>query len=339
MKKNVLFLLVIPVVLLTVNCCRREAQIECLKLSQSTLALIIDSTATLTAKILPEDAANCELLWKSYNEQVATVDNGKVTAKGVGMVEIDVSTKDGKYSTTCMVTVTHSLPIEPELVFVEGGTFLMGGFEEYVDPSELPQHSVTLSSFKIGKYEVTQKEWVAIMGDNPSLLQSNNYPVYGVSYNDIQKFLILLNNATGKNYRLPTEAQWEFAARGGNKSMGYIYSGSNNPNDVAWFWGNTHSQPNPVGKKAPNELGIYDMSGNVFEWTNDEYRDYTGNAQMDPSACASTESMNIVVRGGSCFLDKMFHGNKHYSRVTNRQITKPAFENNEELGFRLCLDE
>ena len=156
------------------------------------------------------------------------------------------------------------------MVAVEGGTFTMGATPEqgsYYNKSERPTHQVTVSSFWIGKTEVTQELWIALMGSNPSYFHSSNLqPVEHVSWNDCQEFITKLNEATGKTFRLPTEAEWEFAARGGNKSQGYKFSGSDNDDDVAWYDSNSGGKTHPVASKAPNELGIYDMSGNLFEW-------------------------------------------------------------------------
>ena len=151
----------------------------------------------------------------------------------------------------------------------------------------------------MGKYEVTQAQWKAVMGSNPSRFKGDNLPVENVSWDDVQAFIRKLNQLTGKRYRLPTEAEWEYAARGGNKSRGYKYAGGNNIDEVAWYDGNSGERTHPVGKKRPNELGLYDMSGNVWEWCSDWYdEDYYGNSpQNNPQGPASGSSR--VFRGGS----------------------------------------
>ena len=183
-----------------------------------------------------------------------------------------------------------------EMVRVEGGTFTMGATAEQGSDAwefEKPTHQVTLSSYSIGKTEVTQALWQAVMGKSVRQIASDlgektygvgsNYPMYYVSWQDCQEFITKLNALTGKNFRLPTEAEWEFAARGGNKSRGYQYSGSNALNDVAWYDDNSSNKTHPVAKKAPNELGIYDMSGNVNEWCSDWYGSYTSASQTNPT--------------------------------------------------------
>ena len=161
-----------------------------------------------------------------------------------------------------------------KMVFVEGGTFKMGSNNG--DWDERPEHSVTLDSYYIGQTEVTQKLWRIVMGNNPSYFKGDDLPVERVSWYACQDFIAKLNKITGENFRLPTEAEWEFAARGGVKSKGYTYSGSNNIDDVAWYYRNSNNRSHPVASKLPNELGIYDMSGNVSEWCQDLFRFYPG---------------------------------------------------------------
>ncbi len=187
-----------------------------------------------------------------------------------------------------------------EMMMVYAGTFTMGATSEMENPldNEKPAHKVTLpNNYRMGKTEVTQALWKAVMGSNPSYFKGDNKPVECVSWNDCQKFISKLNAATGKNFRLPTEAEWEFAARGGNISKHYQYSGSNNLNDVAWYDGNSSSTTHDVASKQANELGIYDMSGNVWEWCSDWYGSYSSNTQYDPAG--PTSGSYRVYRGGS----------------------------------------
>ena len=187
------------------------------------------------------------------------------------------------------------------MVYVSGGTFTMGATSEQGSDAydgEKPVHSVTLSSFYICKYEVTQALWKAVMGSNPSNWKGDDLPVETVSWDDCQTFIRKLNALTGKNFRLPTEAEWEFAARGGNNSRGYKYAGSNNIETVAWYDGNSGNKTHVVGTKSPNELGLYDMSGNVWEWCQDRYGSYSGASQTNPTGASS--GSNRVLRGGCC---------------------------------------
>lgn len=187
------------------------------------------------------------------------------------------------------------------MVYVEGGTFMMGATSEQgSDTSEQlslidddmyddakPVHHVTVSNFRIGKYEVTQCEWEAVMGENPSYFKGSNRPVENVSWDDCQKFIAKLNRVTGKRFRLPTEAEWEYAARGGNKSKGFTYAGSNNLDEVAWHDGNSDCKTHDVGTKCPNELGLYDMTGNVGEWCSDWFGAYSSAPQTNPGGSSS----------------------------------------------------
>ena len=215
------------------------------------------------------------------------------------------------------------------MIFVEGGTFIMGCTDDECYENERPAHQVTLSSFLIGKYPVTQKEWVAIMGTNPSHFQGdNNLPVEMVGFNDVYEFITRLNEATGKNYRLCTEAEWEFAARGGIYSQGYKYSGSNNINEVAWYEENSNARTHPVGTKQPNELGIYDMSGNVSEWCWDWFGFYIAEAQTNPQGPSA--GVGRVTRGGSWYLPVQD------CRVS-RRTSKLQESTSNYPGFRVAL--
>ena len=172
------------------------------------------------------------------------------------------------------------------MVYVSNGTFTMGGTSEQGSDAEFdekPTHSVTLSSYYICKYEVTQALWRAVMGSNPSNFKGDNLPVENVSWYDCQTFINRLNSYTGCNFRLPTEAEWEFAARGGNYSRHYKYSGSNYISDVGWYDDNSGNRSFPVGTKQANELGLYDMNGNVWEWCSDWYGSYNSYSQTDPT--------------------------------------------------------
>jgi len=214
-----------------------------------------------------------------------------------------------------------------EMVFVKGGTFKMGYHNG--DSDEKPVHRVTVSDFYIGKYEVTQKQWRAIMGNNPSYFKGDNLPVENVSWDDVQEFLKKLNTKTGKHYRLPTEAEWEYAARGGVKSRGYEYAGSNNIDEVAWYDGNSGNKTHPVGTKKPNELSIYDMSGNVWEWCHDWYATnyYRNSPHYNPQGPSNGDSR--VLRGGSWDYDA---GN---CRVANRYGDYPGYSDGND-GFRVA---
>ena len=229
------------------------------------------------------------------------------------------------------IFIAHNVMIE--MVRVEGGTFTMGATAEQASDAfsdELPTHKVTLSPFLIGKYEVSQTLWLAVMGENPSVNTGINLPVDNVTWNECQTFITKLNELTGKNFRLLTEAEWEYAARGGNKSKGYKYSGSNNLGDVAWYIDNSNNTSHAMGTKAPNELGIYDMTCNVMEWVSDWKGSYSSGAQTNPTGPDS--GTYRVNRGGS-------YGNvERLSRITNRNSIDPNMSS-KTMGLRLCLPE
>ena len=219
-----------------------------------------------------------------------------------------------------------------KMVKVAGGTFQMGATSEQgsdADSDEKPVHSVTLPDYYIGQTEVTQELWEVVMGSNPSnFMDSEQSPVEQVSWSDCQEFITKLNKLTGEKFRLPTEAEWEFAAKGGNEGKGYKYSGSNNPDAVAWYDDNSGGNTHTVAQKQANELGLYDMSGNVWEWCKDWYGGYSSNSQNNPIG-ASTGSYRVL-RGGS------WGSYARSVRVSSRHNCAPDYRY-YNFGLRLAL--
>jgi formylglycine-generating enzyme required for sulfatase activity len=209
---------------------------------------------------------------------------------------------------------------QPDMVVIRGGTFTMGE----VGVAE-PLHQVTLSTFAISKYPITQFQWTAIMGTNPSYFKGDNLPVEQVSWDEANEYIARLNQNTGKNYRLPTEAEWEYAAKGGQD---YEYGCTDNINEVAWFNGNSGNTTHPVGTKRPNGYGLYDMLGNVWEWCQDWYEGYGNVAVTNPTG-AKTGSARVD-RGGSWGLSAVS------CRPTVRNYGTPTLRSNS-IGFRVCL--
>ena len=256
--------------------------------------------------------------------------NSQGTAYGS---EVSFTTQSSWENITYTFTVNG---VSFQMLPVEGGTFTMGATAEQgsdANDNEKPTHSVTLSSFYMGETEVTQALWQAVMGSNPSWFIGSNLPVEKVSWNDCQNFINKLNQQcasqlNGRQFRLPTEAQWEYAARGGKQSHGYKYSGSNTLDNVAWYTDNSGSTTHAVGTKTPNELGIYDMSGNVWEWCSDWKGSYGSGAQTDPTG--PTSGSNRVVRGGG------WNYSAGYCRVSYRRDNYP-FDAGYNLGLRLSL--
>lgn len=252
---------------------------------------------------------------KSGEKQISVSQNGTI----VGIVLSFIKTETFKVKGVSFT-----------MIAVEGGTFQMGATQEQknADSNEKPVHVVKLDNYLIGETEVTQELWQAVMGMNPSTNKSDKNPVENVSWDDCQYFITKLNSLTGKNFRLPTEAEWEYAARGGNKSRSYQYSGSHNINDVAWHKGNSGNKTHPVKTKQCNELGIYDMNGNVWEWCQDWYGEYENAQQINPKGKFSGNMR--VYRGGSCnYEDK-------YCRVATRNSYSPNYRTGI-IGIRVAL--
>lgn len=223
-----------------------------------------------------------------------------------------------------------------KMVRIEKGDYWMGAqhsdtaefnYDRYSQTDELPVHHVVIhEDYYIGQTEVTQQLWKAVMGSNPSKKKCPKRPVESVSYYDIQEFLVILDSLTGMHFRLPTEEEWEYAARGGKHSRGYVYSGGKEAERVAWFNDNTNKLKK-VKKRKPNELGVYDMSGNVWEWTDTKYRFY----DKERNARLGKEGQMYVIRGGAWQLPKTS------CRIAWRGKRLPDLKNSFG-GFRLCLD-
>ena len=254
-----------------------------------------------------------------------------VTTHEIPVADVDSITFVNKTTTYTVNGVSF------KMLPVAGGTFQMGAqstdpngqnYDAEANSYENPVHQVTLSAFTIGETEVTQALWEAVMGSNPSYFKDPVLPVEQVSWDDCQTFLTKLNQLTGKTFRLPTEAEWEYAARGGNESTGYKYSGSNTIGNVAWYYDNGGSKTHAVGTKQANELGIYDMSGNVWEWCSDWYDSYGSSSQTNPTGAASGSYR--VLRGGSWNYNAMF------CRVSLRSGYYPDY-GNDGRGLRLVF--
>lgn len=239
--------------------------------------------------------------------------------------------KEGKTMQKDNVQNTAGTATGMELVFIKGGCYQMGDTSGDGFDNERPVHEACIDDFYMGKHEVTQKQWTEIMGSNPSYFKDggDKYPVEQVSWNDVQEFIKKLNQKTGKKYRLPTEAEWEYAARSGGKDE--EYAGGDDIDGVAWYNKNSGSTTHPVGMKQPNGLGLYDMSGNVWEWVADWYGDkyYNGSPKNNPKGPDSGQYR--VLRGGS------WNFTSGDARTTNRNWGNPGDSDNSGYGFRLVV--
>jgi len=262
-------------------------------------------------------------IWLEYGEYLF-----KIT-KGNKVIVEKVTISFTSSATHSFILKDSNDPLDQYMVLVKGGTFKMGDTFGEGKKFEKPVHDVTVSDFYISNYEITQALWKEIMGTSPSHFRDcNQCPVERVSWHDAQNFIKKLNVLTGKNYRLPTEAEWEYAARGGEKTQNHRYSGARNINDVAWYSGNSGNKTNEVGQLKPNELGIYDMSGNVWEWCNDWFSSYSSTTETNPKGPETGDGR--VVRGGSWF------GYIDANRLTFRGFDDPS-NSRSYIGFRIVL--
>ena len=271
------------------------------------------------------EVSACEISEKGPGSVLCWLNHGQSVRPVSGGIENKTEkTSNAKPASNKLSTRTFKVKdVEFTMVAVEGGTFSMGSNDGGND--EKPIHQVTLDSYCIGQTEVTQELWQTVMGSNPSYFKGTSNPVENVSYNDCIDFINQLNTLLkdqlpqGRKFRLPTEAEWEFAARGGSKSKGYKYSGSNSISTVAWYDGNSGDKTHPVKQKASNELGLYDMSGNVYEWCSDWKGSYSSSPQNNPKGPSNGKYR--VLRGGSWYMVE--------------QSFRPAHRNDSDPGNRL----
>ncbi len=281
-------------------------------------------SATRTVSVTAGKKAECSATLKKQQAEQTAQQQQLVTNNSNGTSTTTSPQKKVRIEGNDIVCLVDGTEYRYKMVYVSGGTYTMGCTGEQggdcID-DERPAHSVTVGGFYMGQTEVTQALWKAVMGSNPSNWKGNTLPVEQVSYNDVKDFIGRLNSMTDKNFRLPTEEEWEYAARGGNSSRGYKYSGGDNIGSVAWYDGNSGGSPHPVAQKQPNELGLYDMSGNVFEWCSSLWCSDYNNARSGSSR---------VGRGGS------WYAIARNCRVSIRYNITPSLRNHY-LGFRLSV--
>lgn len=315
-------------------------ELSSITLEDKYLTMNVDESRTMVVTLTPNTVDITDLVWSSSDINVVKVDGGVVTAVGPGVCDITVQCQ-GKQA-SCKIAVMKTVIVNGvpfDMLPVEGGTFMMGAAQGEIEAMsyESPRHQVTLSDFMIGQTEVTQEMWHAVMNYTPGHFKRNpKHPVENVSWEDCQEFIKKLNEMTGLQFHLPTEAQWEYAARGGNQSLGFKFAGGGDISEVAWYYNNSgklgeeHQDygTHDVGLLKPNELNLYDMSGNVREWCKDYYSPYSAADQVDPQGPA-IGSM-IVYRGGS------WNDNAVNCRIAFRYPEYIATKN-DKTGLRLAL--
>lgn len=291
-------------------------------------------TPTLLASVNVPDWRKWVLTHKKANKYEKVVRNTPITQIAPTLVDVSPKPIENRPITPRQTPQGQVFTVEGvsfTMIPVKGGTFMMGATDEQgseAESDENPAHQVTLSDFYIGETEVTQELWEAVMGSNPSRFKGAKRPVEKVSWDDCQGFIQELNALTGQHFRLPTEAEWEFAARGGNNDIVSKYAGSSAIDRVAWYDGNSGNKTHDVKTKKANELGLYDMSGNVWEWCNDWKGSYSSSAQTNPTGPSSGSYR--VYRGGCWSLDAW------NCRVSNRYYDSPSYGYGS-LGLRLAL--
>lgn len=242
---------------------------------------------------------------------------------------------EGEQSAPKSLSAASMSRLMEEMISVEGGSFSMGSNSEKASSAEKPAHKVTLDGFRMGKFELSQELFQEVMGWNNSYFPGKGRPVNNISWLNIQLFIERLNEMTGKRFRLPTEAEWEYAAKGGKLSKGYLYSGSDAIDEVAWYAGNSKRRAHPSGKKKPNELGLYDMTGNLWEFCHDDakMRPYPDEAQANPVEGSFEKPYSAtakITRGGGYEFDE------DESLVFRRDGATPNVRL-PDIGFRLVM--
>lgn len=333
---------VVALVILCFSCKKTEPTTLTLSKNISTVQVGKNDTIAVTATPVIEGVS---VTVESSNEEIATakIAAGKCIITGASRGLATVTVAYNGLTAVVNVNVFNQDQVEkrwPDELNTTMGKFIkiqrdsvnafqMGSTDGETD--EQPVHGVILSkSFYMAEFELTQELWESVMGSNPSVDVNPKYPVNNVSITNVQSFIANLNKATGRSFRLPTEAEWEFAAKGGVKSNGYKYSGSNNLDDVAWFDDNAGDLPREVGKKQPNELGLYDMSGNIQELCSDKYAAYKEGTVTDPAA---TTGSRYNARGGK------FDDPASSCTNTFRKNCVSSTDKFYNLGFRLVISE
>ena len=314
--------------------------------AEGSVKLTTDGSRTIN-ETLTAIVATQQIVDQQASHQQSTVQQSNHTQSATS-TSFSSSSSSSAASVSVSVAAVETFTVKGvsfNMVRVDGGTFMMGCEDGDAKKNEKPVHEVTLSSYSIGETEVTQALWQAVMGKNPSNFKGDNLPVESMTWKDCQEFIENLNSLTGKRFRLPTEAEWEYAARGGSKSHGYKYSGSDSIDDVAWFWENSgdsrlsgeyksrvvsknNCRTHPVKSKQSNELGLYDMSGNVWEWCHERLGDYPSTPQTNPMGASGVFHPRLI-RGGSYFC-KM-----NDCRSSNRYGM--GMYRGVDLGLRLAL--